>query len=880
MSDAKTITDKEVPKLPWEVFPEEGDSFAGYTLGEAIGKGSFGTVFKVQSDPEVEWYEAVKILHRSGDIDKQRFLEEISRLKEIRIPGMARIHAAGEQDGHLYYCMDFIEGQTIDEFIEDGNQDKQFPLFLELCDTVQKLHELNFVHLDIKPHNVMVNEEGQVRLLDLGISRKTGESSDISAEGFGAGTYEFAPPEQIDGKSPDKSMDVYALGCLLYTLLTSAHPKIPFDKVKREKPYGRFYSKAGIERPDLLKMCLAEEVTDIRQQNVLIHDSVADAIMKSLSKTEERYNTVVEFKTALEKAGVLLDLFIVSYENLSADILSRVQKAFKGVALEYSSQFQFFLEDVAELDGLEQDILISGSGDNKSAFHLKSADQVNEELLKELRRLVFEKANTNDDNEAWEVSPYKSLNSYTEEEAELFFGRDSEILDIYSQIKDIPKPEGLLAVLAPSGAGKSSFLQAGVIPHFKNEKWSTLFCWPGSGGFEQIEEKISSFLNEKPEEKSLIIIDQFEEFLHEQDKFDYISDKLKEWSSLDSTIVILSLRNDFYKEYISFIELNRLPDNFYNLPQPDEINLGKMIRMPALKAHLTFEKDPLTGKSLDEALKDEAMLNPESLAALSFTLDEIFNKSSKGRMSYSVYSELGGMHGAMAKRAEGIFRSLKLRTANHAFHHVFHQLIQVDENRVPRRLHAEYSKLTTEEESKRLTDEFIKAKLFQVTNEADTNKRIVTVSHEALIQQNQENGWRRVMYWLNRQRDNLLVRKRLAVAVNDWEENRHQSRFLYSSYGRLKEILTLKNSGWSFSDLENRFISLSYRAMMRNAVVLFFALTALVWISISLWQESNTVSDLTKDINARKQEVDRLAQEADKQREVLDSIRKQQSVIE
>ena len=73
MSDSKTITDSSVPKLPWEIFPEPGDSFAGYVLGDIIGKGSFGTVFRVQPDPEVEWYEAVKILHRSSEVDKQRF---------------------------------------------------------------------------------------------------------------------------------------------------------------------------------------------------------------------------------------------------------------------------------------------------------------------------------------------------------------------------------------------------------------------------------------------------------------------------------------------------------------------------------------------------------------------------------------------------------------------------------------------------------------------------------------------------------------------------------------------------------------------------------------------------------------------------------------
>ncbi|MCM8542622.1 MAG: protein kinase [Lentisphaeraceae bacterium] len=877
MSDAKTISDVSSPKLPWEVFPEQGDSFAAYTLGEALGKGSFGTVFKVQSDPDVEWFEAIKILHRSGDIDKKRFLEEISRLKEIRIPGMARIHAAGEYDGYLYYSMDYIEGQTIDDYVENCNQLEVFRLFFDLCDTVQRLHELEFVHLDIKPHNVMVNEEGQVRLLDLGISQKIGEGKDISSEGFGAGTYEYAPAEQIDGKVPNNGMDVYSLGCLLYTLLTSAHPKIPYDPIKRGKPYGKFYPKSNIEREELLKACLSLDNTDIRKHGILLNDNAVSAIMKSLALPDKRFKSVKEFKDSLEKSGVLLDSFIIGYEALASEIYSRISKAVNDISLEFSSQLQIFLVEKDRFDNFDL-ILSSNKEVGQDVLLISNSDEVNDKFVKELRRRVFDKANNIDDEEAWEESPYKSLSSYTEKEADLFFGRDNEIIDIYSQIEKISPEEGLLAVLAPSGAGKSSFLQAGVIPYFKNEHWIPYFCWPGLGGFSQVKVGIETFLDEEAGRK-VIIVDQFEEYLHDSEDASAVAEVLNVWSAHKDTFVIVSLRNDFYKEYISFIEHYKLPDNFYNLPQPDEVNLAKMIKMPALKAHLTFERDPLTGKGLDEVLKDEALLNPESLAALSFTLDEIFSKSVRGRMSYSVYSELGGMHGAMAKRAESLFRSLNLRRANHAFHHVFHQLIQVDENRIPRRLHAEYDKLTSDEDSKRLTDEFIKGKLFQVTSEVGTNNRIVTVSHEALIQQNQENGWRRVMYWLNKQRNNLLIRKRLAVAVNDWVENNRQSRFLYSSYGRLKEILSLRKSGWSLGDLENNFIKQSYRAMLRNASLVFVSFVALIWISVSLWQETNTVSDLTKNINERKQEVEKLSQEANHQRKVLESLRQQEEKV-
>ena len=202
MRDFKTISDDKSPSLPWDTFPETADTFATYTLGNVLGKGSFGTVFRVQPDPNVEWYEAVKILHRSSKIDKKRFLEEINRLKEIRLPGIARIHTTGEHNGKLYYAMDYIEGHNIDTYTVDNNGDTAhvYSLILELCDILQALHEQEFIHLDIKPQNVMITVNGEIRLLDFGISSKASEHQESS--GLGAGTYEFSSPEQINGETP------------------------------------------------------------------------------------------------------------------------------------------------------------------------------------------------------------------------------------------------------------------------------------------------------------------------------------------------------------------------------------------------------------------------------------------------------------------------------------------------------------------------------------------------------------------------------------------------------------------------------------------------------------------------------------------------------
>ena len=879
MSDARTISDESSPKLPWDVFPETGDDFAGYVLGDVIGKGSFGTVFRVQADPDIEWYEAVKVLHRSGEVDKQSFHEEIKRLKEIRLPGIARIHAAGEEAGFLYYCMDYVDGLTIDEYVEADNSGALFPLFIELCNIVQNLHSQNFIHLDIKPHNVMVTTTGEVRLLDFGISRRQG---DPGKDGFGAGTYEFASPEQISGDAPDASMDVYALACLLYTLLTSAHPKIPFDPLKRQKPYGCFYPKA-IDRSEVTRYCLSHDLIRIAEYQPLVSSRLAACVEKGLSCREMRYSTIKTFREDLQKCGVLLPVFYMGY-SITPKIVLRVLNILDELSLEFAGQLQIIPVQASKDINLQMNVIVS---DDKAFEHqnlivIADTSDFSESLTQELRGQIYEQLEI-EDEEAWSHSPYKSLSSYREEEAHLFYGRDREVGE-FCQVVD-QSPNKLFALLAPSGAGKSSFMQAGVIPFIKQSSAKELLCeffTPRVRDIDSLRADLKLFLKKEYSQK-LLIVDQFEEVFQQDSQ---LAGQLADIASLlrgaieaPECTVILSLRNDFYKEYISFLDTYSLTGQFYNLPQPDAASISRMIRMPALKAHLTFEKDPGSGRGLDDLLREEAMINTESLAALSFTLDEIFQKSPKGRMSYGAYKKLGGMHGALAKRAENLFKELNLSRPQMTFHKVFHQLIQVDENKISRRLYAPYKMLAVDQDSKKLSDEFIKAKLFQVTKDKTTDRRMVTVSHEALIQQS-DVGWPRLMGWLNYQRNNLQLRKRLAVAVREWQENGQAKPFLYSGYSKLGEIQQLRKSDWAFSDDENEFIRRSYKLWIRNALSIGISIIILILVSFNLWRESNNVDNLTTERNAIRADVSRLKNEADRQLENLGNLQSLKNVAQ
>ena len=585
--------------------------------------------------------------------------------------------------------------------------------------------------------------------------------------------------------------------------------------------------KKGKNNISLISEEEEDDVDDIRQWNQLISPAVANCLQIALSAASDRYQSVVDFRNALLSASCTLPSFFIAYPLSKSSTPGAFLNGIEELQIEFSGQLQI--------------IHIEKENEAGEAHIKYDIPEINHDTFTDIRGKIYSSLNTAD-QKSWQDSPYLALHSYKEKDAQLFFGRDREIGQLYNLLEKLPAKQNLLTVLAPSGAGKSSFLQAGLIPFVKLgglntlKSWECVFLTPNAN----LHSALKTSLDQLQENSGLlIIIDQFEELLLQGNST--VGELLKIVNNAENCKLIISLRNDFYREYISFIDEHDLEGEIYNLPQIDENSLAKIIRMPALKAHITFEKDPKSGRSLDEILLEEAKENPESLAALSFTLDAIFLRSPKGRMSIDVYHELGGIHGALAKRAENIFVGLKLKNPQQVFHRVFHQLIRVDENRIPRRLYASYEGLSKENECRRLTDEFIKEKLFQTTRDSETDKRLVSVAHEALIQQHHHCGWQRVMRWLNRERNNLLIRQRLSAAAQDWRNNNKEKHFLYSSYTQLKEIRALAEHDWSLNELEEKFVSKSTNRFKNNSLFVAGVAVLLLAISVTLRNKDTEV---------------------------------------
>ena len=213
-----------------------GQTIGAYTLTSLLGQGGMGTVWLARrSDGRFEGAAAVKLLNASlvGRAGAERFRREGSILARLAHPYIARLLDAGvSPSGQPYLVLEYVEGKPIDRSCDDRSLsiEARLRLFLDVLEAVGHAHANLIVHRDIKPSNVLVDRDGRVELLDFGIAKllegegEGGAATALTREAGRALTPEFAAPEQVTGGAVTTATDVYALGTLLYILLSGRHP--------------------------------------------------------------------------------------------------------------------------------------------------------------------------------------------------------------------------------------------------------------------------------------------------------------------------------------------------------------------------------------------------------------------------------------------------------------------------------------------------------------------------------------------------------------------------------------------------------------------------------------------------------------------------------
>jgi len=215
----------------------DGRTFGPYRVLREIGRGGMGTVYLAER-PDVARRVALKLVRDPMAAPERvdRFLLERRVLARLDHPHIARLLDAGvapdtgaRHGGTPWFAMEFVEGEPIDRACDARRLTvaERLALFEQVCEAVRYAHEHLIVHRDLKPSNILVTADGRVKLLDFGIAKlldDDGEGDALTGTGVRLLTPEYAAPEQLRGAPVTTAADVYALGCVLYELLTGCRP--------------------------------------------------------------------------------------------------------------------------------------------------------------------------------------------------------------------------------------------------------------------------------------------------------------------------------------------------------------------------------------------------------------------------------------------------------------------------------------------------------------------------------------------------------------------------------------------------------------------------------------------------------------------------------
>jgi len=252
-----------------------GRTISHYRILEKLGEGGMGVVYKAE-DTQLRRTVALKFLSSEtvGNEDvKARLIREAQASASLDHPNICQVFGIHEQQGQTFIAMAYIDGPALADKIEE----RPLPLgeavdfAIQLAEGLQEAHEKRIVHRDIKPHNVMLTAKGQIKIMDFGLASLAGRSK-LTKSGTTLGTPAYMAPEQLEGSDVDRRADIWALGCVLYEMLTQ---RTPFDaEYEQAIAYG----------------ILNEEPEPVSAQRADVQPEVDRIIGKALAKDrEQRY---------------------------------------------------------------------------------------------------------------------------------------------------------------------------------------------------------------------------------------------------------------------------------------------------------------------------------------------------------------------------------------------------------------------------------------------------------------------------------------------------------------------------------------------------------------------------------------------------------------
>lgn len=720
---APTPTTTPAP-APEEIGLEDlsGRAIRGYALGDRIGAGGFGAVYRAVQ-PLVDREVAIKIIlpqYANHSDFIRRFEAEAQLVARLEHPYIVPLYDYWREPGVAYLVMRLLRGGNVQSRLNNGplSIDTFERVIDQIGSALYAAHRAGVIHRDLKPANVLLDEDGNAYLADFGIAKNLGNPNpeDQTLADALIGSPAYASPEQIRSESVRPQTDIYCLGVLMYELLTGHKP---------------FHGPTPI---DFIQQHLSLPVPSLSLNGLGLPAALDEVIAHATAKNPaERYNNVL---------------------NL--------------------------LEEVHQALGPRQ---LASTG-----------------------HVPIQRPLTDSDN------PYKGLRAFAESDADDFFGREALVQQLLVRLGETGDLSRFLAIIGPSGSGKSSVVRAGLVPALRrgalpdSENWFIVELVPGSQPFEEIEAALlriavnpppsllSQLLEDErgllraarrclpddPRVELVLVIDQFEELftLTNQESTrallleSLVTAVLEERSRVR---VVVTLRADFVDRplsYVDFGELFRQRTEFVLPLTSDELELA--ISGPAERVGLTLES------GLTAAMMSEVGGQPGALPLLQYTLAELFERRELSTLTRAAYQSLGGVVGALAKRADEVFTGLDQAHQQLALH-IFLRLITLGEGVEDTRRRvaiAEIESLASDNPNDppdftKVLEVFGKSRLLTFDHDPVTRGPTVEVAHEALLRE-----WPRLHGWLTDWRAAIRLQRQLAQAAQEWTNAGQDASFL------------------------------------------------------------------------------------------------------
>ena len=252
-----------------------------YQIIRTIGEGGMANVY-LAHDLILDRDVAVKILR--GDLsDDEKFVRRFQReaiaASSLSHPNIVEMYDVGEDDGKYYIVMEYVEGKTLKNLIKKRGGltlPEVIDIMTQLTSAISCAHDSNIIHRDIKPQNVLIKEDGLVKITDFGIAMAL-NSNELTQTNSVMGSVHYLPPEQANGKGATVKSDIYSLGIVMFELLTG---QLPFK---------------GDNAVEIAIKQMKNQIPSVCNINSLIPQSVENVILKACAKNpKNRYKNVVE----------------------------------------------------------------------------------------------------------------------------------------------------------------------------------------------------------------------------------------------------------------------------------------------------------------------------------------------------------------------------------------------------------------------------------------------------------------------------------------------------------------------------------------------------------------------------------------------------------